>query len=75
MSTFKNVYNMPIHIPFGDFEPSTTFHYDAISRCLTINDEDYGIFSQEGFNKIMRAWESFNEEYYFDYNVCRWRQF
>jgi hypothetical protein len=72
MSIFKNVYGMPIHIPFGDFNPSTEFHYDPAGKGLVINDEEHGQFTHEVFEKILDKWKSFNENYRYDENVYHW---
>lgn len=72
MSIFKNIYRMPIHIPFGDFDPSTEFHYDPVDQSLVINDKEHGRFTQEVFEKILDGWKSFNETHRYDENVCHW---
>jgi hypothetical protein len=83
MSTINNIYGGKVLIPFADFGPDTVFTQLEGGSVVAIDaefglgrdfvhSENFGIFSKEGYEQILREHEAFKQEYTWIPSIWKW---
>lgn len=77
----KNIYGAPIMIPFGDFTPKSIWAQTSDGEVIVVDSigsgvpntrESFGIFSKEGFQKLLTGLQQFEQDYEYSEIIYKW---